>query len=676
MGALDRLLRPQSIAVIGGGTWCRNVLRECRKIGFTGQITAVHPARSDLEGCPAVPTVADLPAPPDAAFVGVNRHATVGIVKQLSDIGTGGAICFASGFSEASRELDDGHDLQAGLVSAAGGMPVLGPNCYGFINALDGVALWPDQHGLTPVSSGVAIISQSSNIALNLTMQQRGLPIAYLMTAGNQAQTGLSDIGLALLEDERVTAIGLHIEGLDDLAGFEAFARRARELGKPVAALKIGKSDHARAATISHTASLAGSMAGASALLKRLGIAQVPSLAVLLETLKILHVVGPLPSSRLASMSCSGGEASLMADLASDMDVCFPPLTAGQLEDLRETLGPKVALANPLDYHTYIWGDVDAMSRTFAGMVAGPADLGIVVLDFPRPDRCAIDDWLPVIDAMSKARRLSGKPFALLASLPENLPEDLADKLVAKKIIPLAGMDETLSAIEAAHLALPVDPPAKLHLPAKVTSVTMLDEHQSKKRLSEFGLTTPSGAYAATAREAAQAATQIGFPVALKGTGIAHKTEAGAVVLGLSCPDRVEQAAVSMKVDGYFVEEMVTDVLAELLIGIVCDPAHGLVLTLAAGGVLTELLQDSRSLLVPATRDEIKDELGKLACAKLLHGYRRKPPCDLEAIVDAVMALQEFAMHTPLVEAEINPLLCGRDYAIAADALIKCGDAA
>jgi acyl-CoA synthetase (NDP forming) len=320
---LDRLLRPRSIAVIGGGGWCENAIEQCRKIGFDGDLWAVHPTRSDMGGVPAFASVEALPSAPDAAFIGVNRLATIDVVRTLSSRGGGGAICFASGFREAVAELADGADLQADLLEAAGDMPILGPNCYGLINALDGVALWPDQHGALRVESGVAIVTQSSNIAINLTMQKRGLPIAYVLTAGNQAQTDLAEIGMALLEDPRVTALGLHIEGIGNLRRFEALAQTAQRLGKRIVALKIGASEQAQVATVSHTASIAGSDTGARALLARLGIGQVNSLSALMETLRLLHVTGPLMSNRIASMSCSGGEASLMADTALGRDIAF-----------------------------------------------------------------------------------------------------------------------------------------------------------------------------------------------------------------------------------------------------------------------------------------------------------------------------------------------------------------
>ena len=233
MPDLSRLLRPKSIAVVGGGAWCRSVIEQCQKIGFSGDLWPVHPKADKVCGLPAVASVADLPSAPDATFIGVNRNLTVQIVSELETIGAGGAVCFASGFMEAAAESADGTELQDQLLKAAGDMPILGPNCYGFINALDGALLWPDQHGAVPCDSGVALITQSSNMAINITMQSRALPVAYVVTAGNQAQIGMAQIGAALLQDPRVTALGLHVEGFSDLRAMEALAKTAAELGKP-----------------------------------------------------------------------------------------------------------------------------------------------------------------------------------------------------------------------------------------------------------------------------------------------------------------------------------------------------------------------------------------------------------------------------------------------------------
>ncbi|MBZ0128935.1 MAG: acetate--CoA ligase family protein [Rhodobacteraceae bacterium] len=672
---LGRLLRPNSIAVIGGGAWCRQVIAQCRKMGFQGPIWPVHPTASEVAGLPAFANLADLPGPPDATFIGVNRHATIETVRVLATMGAGGAVCFASGFLEAEAEDAQGPELQRQLLAAAGEMAILGPNCYGFINYLDGALLWPDQHGGERVGAGVALVMQSSNIAINLTMQMRGLPLAYIVAAGNQAQTGISGIGMALLDDPRVTALGLHIEGFGDVAAFEALARHAARLHKPIVALKVGRSEQARAATISHTASLAGGDAGAAALLARFGIPRLASLPEFLETLKLLHVAGPLASNRIASISCSGGEASLAADTAVGRNVVFPALNAVQKADLRAALGPMVALANPLDYHTYIWRDTGAMTDAWAAMMDPSLALTLLVVDFPRADRCDPSDWDCTIGAALAAKARTGANVAMVASLPELMPEAVAARLIAGGVVPLCGLAEAIAAAEAAAFAGSVEPddlpPLLAAGGARVAGV--LAEADAKARLAAFGVRVPRSARADSPDAAAAAAVGIGFPVVLKGEGIAHKTEAGAVRLNLLDAGAVRDAAAAMPCESFLIEEMVTGIVAELLVGVVRDPAHGFVLTLAAGGVLTELLQDSASLLVPARAVDIEAALDRLKIARLLAGYRGQPGADRAAIVSAVLAVQDYviAHARTLDEIEINPLLCGPDGAIAADALIR-----
>ncbi|WP_289150606.1 acetate--CoA ligase family protein [uncultured Salipiger sp.] len=678
MRPLSRFFSPGAIAVIGGGAWCEAVVRQCRATGFTGPIWPVHPKKAEVGGEPAFADLASLPGVPDAAFIGVNRELTVEMARRLSEMGCAGAVCFAAGFSEAVSELADGDDLQAQLVAAAGEMRVLGPNCYGIVNALDGVALWPDRHGMSPVESGVAVIGQSSNVLINLTMQRRGLPLAAVVAAGNQAQTSMSDLGMALLDDPRITALGLHIEGISDLRAFEALAARASALGKPIAALRVGSSEQAQAAAVSHTASLTGSDAGARALLRRLGIAQVDTPSELVETLKILHVTGGLRSARIASASCSGGEASLMADIGEIAGVTYPGLNDAQSSGLRTALGPKVALANPLDYNTYIWGNEEALTATFTALCEPGADLGLgcVVVDYPRRDRFDAPDYDQVLRAIARTREATGTPMAMVSLLAEGLSETVAEKALAMGIVPLCGMGDALRAIRAAVVERdgrnarpePVTLPLNGHGSARVFS-----EAEAKAMLAGVGVRVPGSARASSAPHAAESAAQIGFPVVLKGEGIAHKTEAGAVVLNLATPQEVAEAAAKMPAQSFLVEEMITGTVAELILGVTRDPAHGFVLTLGLGGILTELIRDTASVLVPASREDVHAALGSLRTAALLTGYRGRPAADLEAVVDTVMALQSLVQtHADaLHEIEINPLICRASDAVAADALIR-----
>ena len=694
MRDLSRLLRPRSVAVIGGGVWCENVVQQCRAIGFRGAIWPVHPTRAEIAGVPVFAGLAALPSAPDAVFIGVNRTLTVQLVAQLAEMGAGGATCFASGFREAQLENVDGADLQEQLLLAAKDMPVLGPNCYGFINYLDGVALWPDQHGGLRVDHGVAIVTQSSNVAINLTMQRRALPLAYVVTVGNQAQIGLAQIGQALLDDPRVTALGFYIEGVGDLRAFEALAAQARNMGKPIVALKTGRSPQARAGAVSHTASLAGSGAGARALLARLGVAEVTGLEAFLETLMLLHVTGALPSRRIASLSCSGGEASLMADSALDLNLEFPSLTNDQKTALRAALGPMVALANPLDYHTYIWGDVEAMTATFAALLGGDLALSCIVVDFPRADRCNPAAWDCVVTAAVAAKAgavaakagagaSAGGHLALISSLPETMPEIVAQNLIAQGIVPLRGIESALKAIECAVFIgktrqtspHPLLLPGPVQISQEPRYSHILNEHTAKARLQTHGVPIPEGIFCATANMANKSAETLGFPLVLKGQGHAHKSEAGAVHLNVRSSQAVAQVIADMDSEGYLLEQMISDGVAEVLVAVLRDPAHGFVLTLGAGGVMTEILEDVSTRLVPVTAQDVRSALAELRIYPVLCGYRGSPGVNIDALIQAVLGVQSFVLETAafLEEVEINPLICTPDRAVAVDALITLG---
>lgn len=676
MSTLDRLLRPRSIAVVGGGSWCSNVIGACEGIGFTGEIWPVHPSKETVGGRKAYPSIDALPSAPDASFLGVNRHATIDCLGALSARGAGGAVCFASGFAEAAAELSDGADLQAQLLAAAGEMTLLGPNCYGMLNYLDGAALWPDQHGGERVESGVAIITQSSNVAINLTMQTRALPIAYAVTAGNQAQTDLAEIGCELLRDPRVTCLGLHIEGISNIKGLEKLSQLSQELEKPICALKIGRSDQAQLASVSHTASLAGSHAGATALLTRLGIAMPDNLEVFLELLKIWHVAGPLRSKRIASASCSGGEASLMADIGMGASLNYPSLETHQEVALRAALGPKVALANPLDYHTYIWGDAKAMGDTFTALFDGDLGLGIVVLDFPRPDRCSLGEWDDALKAIADCAERSTTPVAVLSSMPDTMPEFISKSLMDQGIIPLHGMDSALRAVTLAQKIgahdLPVLPPMVPNAPQTIS------EFEAKQALKACGMRVPNASAATSSEAAAAQASALTAPFVVKGMGLAHKSEAGAVRVGLPDATAVAEAASVMDCESFLVEEMVQGAVLELLLAVTLDPAHGYVLTLGAGGTQTELLQDTASLVLPVQESDVTAALATLRCAPLLDGFRGAQGVHRKALWRAVEALQTYviANHGRVQEVEINPLICTPSDAVAVDALIVKGELA
>jgi acetate---CoA ligase (ADP-forming) len=658
---LERLLRPKTIAVLGSG-WAVNVIEQCRKMGFAGPVWPIHPTKAEIGGLKAYSSLADLPSAPDATFIGVNRHATLDVVAELAAMGAGGAICFASGWSEAGEP-----ELQAKLIEAAGEMPILGPNCYGVINYLDGALLWPDQHGGKRVEKGVALLSQSSNIVINMTMQKRGLPVAYVACLGNAAVVGLAELAGALLADQRVTAIGMYIEGIDDAAAFAKLAQDARAAGKGIVVIKSGKTEASRTAAQSHTASLAGGGAVSSAFLRQIGVAEVNTPSELIETLKIFHVHGPQIGPRICSLSCSGGEAGLVADLAGAVGMTFDPVPAEQRARLGEILGPIVTIANPLDYHTFIWGDGPRTTDVFTTMLSA-YDAGIYIIDPPRSDRCDPTSFQPAMDAIVAAGKATGKPAFPVASFPENFDEERAVDLLNQGVVTLMGLETALSAIKAAQTSAG-EIGWRPMVPVLEQRSVLLSEADGKALLRRAGISVPRGVQAATLEGVKELALNLSAPLALKGLGFAHKSEAGAVRLGLlSLEGQNEMAGVA----GYLAEEMVTGSVAELLIGLQRDPVYGVTVTIGMGGVTAELLADTVTLVLPATHEGVLAALQRLKLWPLLNGYRGRSKADVVAVASIAVQLGSLMTADPsIVELEINPVMACEVGAIAVDALIR-----
>ncbi|WP_261843379.1 acetate--CoA ligase family protein [Aliamphritea ceti] len=676
-----RLLKPRSIVVFGGAG-ARYAIVESQKLGFDGEIWAVHPKHSEMAGVKCYPSIADLPGIPDAAYVAVNADAALEIVGQLSEIGCGGAVLYASGFAEVGEE---GAERQRELVARAGSMPMIGPNCYGVLNCLDKAVLWPDQHGSQAVDKGVAVITQSGNIGLNITMQRRGLPLAFMFTMGNQANVGVADVIDALLDDPRITAIGLHIEGLSDIHHFDTVCRRALRQRIPIVAAKNGRSEAAAKIAMSHTSSLTGSDKLFDALFKRLGIARVDTLEELIETLKLVAIAGPLQGNKVASMSCSGGEAGVMADLIERHNLQFPQMNEAHQVKVRETLSEYVSVENPLDYHTFIWGDVARKTATFSAMMTAGYDATMLLLDWPSFDDADPAPWNAAMQGLINASLATGHQGILLASLPECLPQSAIDTCVEAGVVPMIGLDTCLRALSAAYeigirhqQAEPLPLLRSAVLPDDTTGRN-IDEYLGKRALAGCGLQVPLGELVGNAEEAVTCAERIGYPVVIKAVSntIVHKTEQGAVVLFLQSADEVRAAIdkIAHLSDVFLVEQMLTSSVGELIIGVTRDQQFGPSLVVGSGGIMVELLKDSATLLLPTTETEVREAITELKMSPLLTGFRGKQSGDINACVSAVMAVAEYAIQQrdTLLELDINPLLVAPEGqgAYAADAYIR-----
>ncbi|MBC8335691.1 MAG: acetate--CoA ligase family protein [Anaerolineales bacterium] len=678
MSTFERFLKPHSIAAFGGAN-AAEVIRQSDLMGYEGEIWPVHPKKTEILGRKVYRSVADLPGSPDAAYLGVNRNLTIDIVRELAARDAGGAICYATGFVEAGEE---GAELQRQLLDASGDMPIIGPNCYGLLNYLNGAMLWPDQQGGQRVEEGVAIITMSSNVGFNLTMQRRGLPVAYMVSLGNKLKFDLHDAIHTFAQQDGVTAIGLFLETLPDPKAFQEAVNVARELGKPIVAMKVGRSEVAQKMVVSHTASLAGSDDLVNALFERVGVARVNSLEALIEALKVLHVLGPLKGGRIAAGSTSGGDLTLLAD-GMGPGLSMPPLSEKVTKHLRETVHERIVAANPFDFQMFDWNDEEQNAKNFSALLSQEFDLAVCVLDYPRSDRCDQSTWGGAERGFVRAAKETGTKAAILSTFSDTISEPVAARLMKDGVVALAGIDDGLAGIQAAvdvgaAWSQPVASPIlKSSDQVQDVSVKVLDEAESKALLSRAGIPVPPSQVVHNPKEAVAAAEALGYPVVAKTLGVAHKTDVGGVRINLRDADEVSAAVKVMSdlSESYLIEKMVEGVVAELIVGVARDAQFGPYLLVGGGGILVELMKDTASLLLPTTREKVLHALAQLKCAPLLNGFRGAPPSDLNAAVDAILAVANMVESDPdsIVELDINPLmiLAEGQGVVAADALIR-----
>lgn len=692
---VQRLLSPRHIAFIGGRDLA-DAIRNCEELGYAGSIWVVNPKYEELAGYPCYSSVTELPEAPDAAFVGIRRESTIETVRELSELGSGGCVCHAAGFAELDSE---GEALQGELVAAAGDMALVGPNCYGLLNYLDGTALWPDLHGGRRVEQGIAVVSQSGNISLNVTMADRSLPLSHVISIGNQAVLGLGDYVDALAEDHRVRAIGLYIEGIRDVGAFSRAALRALRKGIPIVALKSGSSKLGTRITLSHTSSLSDPDELYDALFARLGIIRAETLTAFLETLKLLEHAAPLEGRRVGVLAGSGGDSAMFADLAAPLGLALPELDHAQEMSLRGQLGDFVSISNPLDYNTAVWGDREKLKRCFKTVIEGGFDVTILTLDYPLHGNWDVDAWNAAADALVDVQRETGRLAVVACTIPELLPPDARERLLVGGVVPLQGLPEATYALAGSAwygerrreiLEQIGEGSIEVLVPASPTTVPcaalLLNEWESKQRLAAAGVRVPH-TQVVSAREASTSAAEVGFPVVVKlvDPEVTHKSDLGAVALDLRSIAEVD-GAVARIVDAglcnnsngdtkFLVEQMVPEVVAELIVGLTRDERFGLALVIGSGGILVNLVQDSSTVLLPARREDVARALESLKVSTQLSGFRGFPRGDREAVVEAVLAIAAFAQEhgDQIAELEVNPLMVlpEGEGCVAADALIR-----
>lgn len=686
---LRRLMAPRHVAFIGG-RWAISALRRCARFGFAGDKWLVNPRLPEVDEGEVFASVEDLPEGPDAIYLAVPSDKTVETVRQLAARDAGGCICFAAGFAEKGG---DGIALEAALKQAAGDMALVGPNCYGMLDCRTGLHLWTGDLIDRLDGPGIAMVSQSGALAEFLTMPQRSVPFAFMLSVGNQAVVTIEEVADALVDDEGVNVIGIYIEGIKDIARFSRMAAKAAAKHKPVVVIKVGRSKEAAQVTLGHTSSLAGTPELYDALFERLGVIRVDTLSQFLETTKLLSILGPLPGRRLAAITVSGGEAAMIADYAAQIGVELPPLSDHQVATMKERLPDMVNIINPFDMTVAVFDNIELVRLSFDTIAGGEFDVVTAMMEtYEQPDAPFTETMDNMVSEFCRAISDNNACGIVAGALPETLPEKIRRPAIEAGIAPIQGLEEMVYAVEVgarfgeflarltpeALEALPLPAP-----PVHSGKVQVLDEWQSKQLLSSAGLTVPPGR-AVAMDEAVETASELGFPVAMKivDAGLLHKTEAGAVALNLCDQDEVMGALAKFdathSVSRVLVETMIDDVVAELIVGVKYDEDFGHALVIGAGGVLVELLTDSVTILLPTTRDAVAHGLGKLRVSKLLEGFRGHPPGDREAAIDAILAVTTLAMQERgrLVEIDVNPLMVltqGRGV-VAADALVRICD--
>jgi acyl-CoA synthetase (NDP forming) len=688
---LRRLFNPRH-AVFVGGRDAEFSARLCAKAGFKGEIWGVNPKRQTMAGFPCFARVSELPAAPDAVFLAVPPHAAIEILDDLRRIGAGGIACFTAGFGELG---DAGSTREKALIAAAGDMALVGPNCQGILNYINDAPLWAFDFPSGHFERGAAIVSQSGMLCSNLAMQQRSVPFSYLISAGNQAVLAIEDYLEVLLDDPAVTAIGLYIETLRNISRFGEMAVRALERGKPIVALKGGTSKIGGQLTVTHTGSMSGSERMYSALFKRLGVIQVQSPSLMLETLKLVSVAGAPKGKRIAAFSMSGGDAAMVADAGEKLGLELPQPSKTVAKKLRSMLPDIATVSNPLDLTTPLWGDEEKVPEVIGTLLADGFDAVLFVQDYALPG-VGVSNAGNHADARSLmlAAHAAGIPAAVVSSLPENIDRQTREWLIENNVAPLQGIREALQALAGGALhgvrraELVSDDPRKMPTSNPIAArgeLTTLDEWQGKCRLDAAGVTVPMGRVA-SAGEAQEVAESLGYPVVVKlvNSALPHKTEAGAVKLNIRNGRHLARSIAEINasvtaysqaiaVDRYLIEQMIEPPVAELLLGVRRDDHFGMVMLIASGGILVELIDDAQIILLPTDRKSVEEALSELNVNKLIAGYRGKPAGDREDLIATILGIADFALaeDNRLEELDINPLMVLANGVVAADVVLR-----
>jgi len=693
---------PQGIAVVGASADPEKpggkVVQLLQSYNYPGQIYPVNPGRREIQGLPAYSSLAEIESRPDLVIIAVEASQVPTVVRQCVALQMKNIVVISGGFAETG---DTGGALQAelaGLITKHD-LNVLGPNCIGFINSLQPAAA---SFSLTvesgPLRAGpAAFVTQSGGIGI-LTIYLADLEklgFSYMISTGNEVGLDFAEVVNFLLHEPQVKVIGGYLEGVKDGSKLRRSCQAAAEAGKPLLILKAGASREAAAAIRSHTGALAGSEAAYQAFFRQEGVFAVETLTEMLSLFKAF-APGRLPrGNRAAVMSLSGGMGVLATDLCAQAGLELAEFSSRTLRALQQLMPSIATVRNPLDSTAVMTTRLSEVRTAIEIILADPAvDLFIFTTAlwrsygvesgqmlaelFQETEKPFFVIWPGCSNEVREVIYEHGVPF--FNELKEGISAAAALWRYA------AFQTKRIRADRSTYspaIQLPAEkPPSGVLLKKKKGGIT---EAEAKELLAGWGIAVPRGEVVSSIEQATRAARRIGYPVVLKAlsTEIAHKTEVGAIKLGLENGAMLQQAWEQLQSDlsarapgapitGYLVEEMLP-VRLELIAGVEDDPVFGPLVLLGFGGIYVELFRDLAIRLAPLEPGQVREMLDELKSAPLLHGYRGTAPVDTASLVETVSRFSRLAvaLRGSYREMEINPLvICPDGRAVAADALI------
>jgi len=722
-GAIDLrpLFAPRSIVVVGASprSWIAETVRDnLRVMGSATRCHFVNPKYEELHGQPCYASLEHLPERPDVAIVALNPLRAASVTEAAAAAGVPAVIIPGGGVVEGG-EAAAAMQADVARIARARGLALVGPNCMGVIDLTSNAATYIGDVSPYLPRGGVAGIAQSGSVTDAFVHSGSRVGFSRIISCGSEVVLDVCDYLAYCLDDPETSSVILFVEGFKRPERFLALADRALELGKPIMAVKVGRSAQARTAAVAHTGSLAGEARVTDAALDAAGVIRCRDLDELLETAELVEGLRRtgrrVGRGRTGVVTVSTGEGSLIADLAPQTGIDLPPIPEPARARILEALPTMGYVGNPLDP----WGAADpptAYGAAFEAMAAsGAYDVLVLVHDFPyrsAPSEVATaNDVTFQLVAATRDRPgilpvyvslTSGEPppetKAVLDTAGGGAPllrgaieafraiADLArwERRRARRLAngpwrarwPALGNDRTSFGADPASLGSGSGSGARAARPA-----TSLPERESLELLRAAGIRTTEAVAVTDADGAVIVARGVDGPVALKldAVGLAHKSDIGGVALGLRGDAAVHDAAEGLleagrrrgfALRGLLVEPMATPGL-ELLLGMRRDPQFGPVVVAGLGGTLTEVLDDVVIRLAPIGAADADAMLDDLRGARLLAGVRGQPPIDRAAVASMIVALGRLGVErADVVEVDLNPVIASERGAVAVDALV------